>query len=42
MRGGTIYIVKRNIKADNKHIKLNDKDNQSKCIKYLDVNNLYG
>lgn len=29
MRGGIIYIVKINIKADNKHVKLNDKDKQS-------------
>ena len=42
MRGGISYIAKIHSKANNKYIKCYDSDKESKCITYLDANNLYG
>lgn len=41
-RGGISYIANRYSKANNKYMKDYDKDLPSKCIMYLDANNLYG
>ena len=42
MRGGISYIAKRHCKANNKYMKCYDSSEKSKCITYLDANNLYG
>ena len=42
MRGGISYIAKRDSKANNKYIECYDNSKESKCITYLDGNNLYG
>ena len=42
MRGGISYIAKRHSEANNKYIKCYDSGKESKCIFYLDANNLYG
>ena len=42
MRGGTSYIVKRNSKANNKHIQSHDSSNENKYITYQNESNLYG
>ena len=42
MRGGISYIAKRYSKTNNKYIKNYDGIIESRFIKYLDVNNLYG
>ena len=42
MRGGTSYIAKRYIKANNKYMECYDSSKESKYITYLDSNNLYG
>ena len=41
MRGGVSYIANRHGKANNKYMKNNDKNAQSKYIMYLDSDNLY-
>ena len=41
MRGGISYISKRYSKANNKYMKCYDSSKESKCITYLDANNLY-
>ena len=40
MRGVISYITKRYNKANNKYMKLYDNNKSSKCITYLDANNL--
>ena len=42
MRGGISYIVKRCSEANKKYMKIYDPKKYSKCITYLDMNNLYG
>ena len=42
MRGGISYITKRYSKVNNKYTKSYDDTNPSKCITYLDVNDLDG
>ena len=42
LRGGISYIANRYGKANNKYMKDYDKKAPSKCIMYLDANNLYG
>ena len=42
MRGGISYIAKKRSKSNNKYMKCYDSSKESKCITYLDANNLYG
>ena len=42
LRGGISYIAKRYSEANNKYMKNYDPKKLSKCIEYLDMNNLYG
>ena len=42
LRGGISYIAKRYSEANNKCIKNYDPTKLSKCMSYLDMNNLYG
>ena len=42
LRGGISYMAKRYSEANNKYMKNYDFTKLSKCIKYLDKNNLYG
>ena len=42
MRGGISYIVKIFSKANNRYMQSYDDSKRSKCITYLDANNLYG
>ena len=42
LRGGISYIAKRYSEANNKYMKNYDSKKLSKCIEYLDMNNLYG
>ena len=42
MRDGVSYIANRYGKANNKFMKIHDKNAQSKYIMYLHANNLYG
>ena len=42
MRSGIYYIAKRHRKANNKYMKSYDSSKESKCITYLDANNLHG
>ena len=41
-RGGVSYISNRYSKANNKYLKFYVPKQESKCIIYLDINNLYG
>ena len=41
-RGEICHSINRYAKATNKYLKDYDKDTQSSCLKYWDVNNLYG
>ena len=41
-QGGICHSVYRYTKANNKYIKDYDKNKESSCIQYWDVNNLYG
>ena len=42
IRGSISYIAKRHSKANNKYVECDDSSKESKCITYLDPNNLYG
>ena len=42
MRGSISYIAKRCGKANNIYMKSYDSSKESKFVKYLDANNLYG
>ena len=42
MRGGISYIPERHNKANDKYMECYDSSEESKCITYLDANNLYG
>ena len=42
IRGGICHSVYRHAKANNKYMKIYDKNNESSYIIYLDANNLYG
>ena len=42
MRGGISCIAKRYNKKNNKYMKSYDRSKESKCIMYLNANNLYG
>ena len=42
IRGGICHSVYRHAKANNKYMKIYDKNNESSCILYMDANNLYG
>ena len=42
IRRGISYIRKRHSKENNKYMKCYDSSEESKCITYLDANNLYG
>ena len=42
LRGGTSYIAKRYSKANKKYMKNYDSAKPSRCISYLDLNNLCG
>ena len=42
MRDGIFYIAKRHSKANNKYMECYDSSKESRCITYLDANNLYG
>ena len=41
MRGGISYFAKRHSKPNNKYLECYDSSKKSKCITYLDANNLY-
>ena len=41
-RGGICHSVYRHAKANNKYMKIYDKNNESSYIIYMDTNNLYG
>ena len=41
MRGGIFYISKWHVKANNKYMKCYHSSKESKCIMYLDANNLH-
>ena len=42
IRGGICYSGYRYAKAINKYLKDYDKNKESSCLQYQDVNNLYG
>ena len=42
IRGGTCHAIYRYPKANSKCMKDYDKDKESPCLQYWDVNNLYG
>ena len=42
IRGGICQATHRYVKANNKHMKNYDKNNELSYIEYLDANNLYG
>ena len=42
IRGGICHSIYQYAKANNKYVKYYDKNKESWCLKYLDVNNLYG
>ena len=42
IRGGIFHAIHRYAKANNKHMKDYGKNKESSCLKYWDVNNLYG
>ena len=41
-RGGICHSVYRHAKANNKYMKIYDKNNESSYMIYMDANNLYG
>ena len=42
IRGGISYSIYQYAKGSNKYIKYCDKNKESSCLWYWDVNNLYG
>ena len=42
VRGGNCYAIHQYAKANNKYTTDYDKNKESLCLKYWDVNNLYG
>ena len=42
IRGGICTAIQQHVKANNKHMKDYDKNKESSCFNYWDVNNLYG
>ena len=42
IRGGICHAIHQYIKANNNYMKEYDKNKESSCLKYWDVNNLYG
>ena len=42
IRGGICHTIHWSAKANNKYVKDYDKNKKSLCLKYWDVNNLYG
>ena len=42
IRGGICYAIHQYAKAYNKYMEDYDKDKESLCLKYWDVNKLYG
>ena len=40
--GGICHFIYRHAKANNKYIKIYDKNNESSYMIYMDANNLYG
>ena len=42
IRGGICATIQQHVKANNKHMKDYDKNKESSCFNYWDVNNLYG
>ena len=41
IKGGICHAIHRYAKANNKYIKIFDKNEESSCLEYLDANNLY-
>ena len=42
IRGGICHSVYKHARANNKYMKIYDKNNESSYIIYMDANNLYG
>ena len=42
LRGGICYAIHRYAKANQKDMKKYNKYNEPSCLKYWDINNLYG
>ena len=42
IRGGIFHSINRYVRANYKYMKDYDKNKESSCLKYWDVNNIYG